>query len=324
MICITGTKDIKLERTAIALGKFDGLHRGHQILIEKIKQYKSEGLKAVMFTFDFHPMALLRHRPVELIFTREERRAWAEKRGIDVLVEFPFTEETSAMEAEDFVRDILVRDMDAKVIVAGEDFHFGHQRKGDVPLLKKMGADLDFRVDVCKKLQIETEVYEDGRPTGKKMMRDISSTLIRECIRRGDMEEAAKMLGVPFSVSGTVIKGRQLGRKLGMPTANVVPPAHKIMPPNGVYSSCTLTGPYEYHSITNIGLNPTVADDNSKRMETYVYDFSGSLYGQEIEVQLFRFERPEMKFKDLDALKNQIFRDKARTMEYFGTHENRT
>ena len=191
-------------------------------------------------------------------------------------------------------------------------------------MLKKMGADLDFRVDVCKKLQIETEVYEDGRPTGKKMMRDISSTLIRECIRRGDMEEAAKMLGVPFSVSGTVIKGRQLGRKLGMPTANVVPPAHKIMPPNGVYSSCTLTGPYEYHSITNIGLNPTVADDNSKRMETYVYDFSGSLYGQEIEVQLFRFERPEMKFKDLDALKNQIFRDKARTMEYFGTHENRT
>ena len=93
------------------------------------------------------------------------------------------------------------------------------------------------------------------------------------------------------------------------------------MPPNGVYSSCTLAGPYEYHSITNIGMNPTIADNNSKRMETFVYDFSGSLYGEEIEVQLFRFERPEMKFADIAALKNQIFRDKARTMEYFGTCE---
>ncbi len=321
MICITGTKDIKLERTAIALGKFDGLHRGHQILIEKIKHYKSEGLKAVMFTFDFHPAALFGKKPVELIFTREERRAWAEKRGIDILVEFPFTKETSAMEAEDFVRDILVKDMDAKVIVAGEDFRFGHQRKGDVPLLEKMGKDLGFRVDMCEKLRIETDEYEDGKPTGKRVIRDISSTLIRECIRRGDMEEAARMLGVPFSVSGIVVKGRQLGRKLGMPTANVVPPAHKIMPPNGVYSSCTLAGPYEYHSITNIGMNPTIADNNSKRMETFVYDFSGSLYGEEIEVQLFRFERPEMKFADIAALKNQIFRDKARTMEYFGTCE---
>ena len=105
-----------------------------------------------------------------------------------------------------------------------------------------------------------------------------------------------------------------------MPTANVAPPMHKIMPPNGVYSSRTLVGAYEYHSVTNIGFNPTVADNNSKRMETYVYDFSGSLYGQEIEVQLFRFERPEMKFESVEALKNQIHRDKAKSMEYFGTH----
>lgn len=206
------------------------------------------------------------------------------------------------------------------MIVAGSDFHFGHERRGNVEMLQSLGKNLGFEVDVCHKLQIEAPVYEDGKFTGRREMRDVSSTLIREAIRRGDMEFAAEMLGTPFSVSGEVIHGRQLGRTLGMPTANVAPPMHKIMPPNGVYSSRTLVGAYEYHSVTNIGFNPTVADNNSKRMETYVYDFSGSLYGQEIEVQLFRFERPEMKFESVEALKNQIHRDKAKSMEYFGTH----
>lgn len=320
MIYITGTRDIHLKNTAVALGKFDGLHRGHQILIEKIKQYKARGMQAVMFTFDFHPAALLAKRPLELIFTRDERIKWAEKMGIDVLIEFPFTKETSSMEPEQFVKEVLVDGIDAKMIVAGSDFHFGHERRGNVLMLEELGKTMGFEVDVCHKLQIEAPVYEDGKFTGKKELRDVSSTLIREAIRRGDMEFAAEMLGTPFSIAGEVIHGRQLGRKLGMPTANVIPPEHKIMPPNGVYSSRTLVGEYVYHSVTNIGFNPTVADNNSKRMETYVYDFSGSLYGQEIEVQLFRFERPEMKFDGVDALKNQIHLDKARTMEYFGTH----
>ena len=151
-------------------------------------------------------------------------------------------------------------------------------------------------------------------------MRDVSSTLVREAIRRGDMEFAAKMLGTPFSVSGEVVHGRQLGRTLGMPTANVIPPMNKIMPPNGVYSSRTIVGDYVYHSVTNIGFNPTVAENNSKRVETYVYDFSGSLYGKKIEVQFFRFERPEMKFESIEDLKNQIHHDKASTMEFFRTN----
>ena len=317
---ITGTRDIHLENTAVALGKFDGLHRGHQILIEKIKQYKAQGLKAVMFTFDFHPAAFLQQKPLELIFTREERVQWAEKMGIDILIEFPFTKETSGMAAEEFVKKVLVEDIGAKVIVCGEDFHFGYQRKGSVDMLRKLESELGFTTDVCEKLQIEAPVYEDGQFTGRMEIQDVSSTLNREAIRRGDMEFAAKMLGTPFSVSGKVVHGRQLGRTLGMPTANVMPPMHKIMPPNGVYSSCTLVGANVYHSVTNIGHNPTVGDNISKRMETYVYDFSGSLYGQEIEVQLFRFERPEMKFDGIDALKNQIHRDKAATMEYFGIH----
>ncbi len=320
MIYITGTRDIHLKDTAVALGKFDGLHRGHQILIEKIKQHKAEGLQAVMFTFDFHPASLLSNKPLDLIFTREERIKWAEKMGIDVLIEFPFTKETSGTEPEDFVKNVLVDGLGAKVIVSGSDFHFGHERRGNVEMLRELGKTMGFKADVCEKLQIEAPIYEDGQFTGRKEMRDVSSTLIREAIRRGDMEFAAKMLGAPFAVGGEVIHGRQLGRKLGMPTANVVPPLHKIMPPNGVYSSRTIVGDYVYHSVTNIGFNPTIADNNSKRMETYVYDFSGSLYGKEIEVQLFRFERPEMKFDGIDALKNQIHKDKAATMEYFGTH----
>lgn len=319
---ITGTREMHLENTAVALGKFDGLHRGHQILIDKIKQYKAQGLKAVMFTFDFHPAAFLENKPLELIFTREERVEWAEKMGIDYLIEFPFTKETSGMAAEDFVKHVLVESVGAKVIVCGDDFHFGYQRRGNVEMLQKFGPELGFTTDVCTKLQIEAPVYENGEFTGRMEMRDVSSTLVREAIRRGDMEFAAKMLGTPFSVSGEVIYGKQLGRKLGMPTANVMPPIHKIMPPNGVYSSRTIVGANVYHSVTNIGFNPTVDKNISKRMETYVYDFSGSLYGQEIEVQLFRFERPEMKFDGLDALKNQIHRDKASTMEYFGIHKD--
>lgn len=319
---ITGTREIHLENTAVALGKFDGLHRGHQILIEKIKEYKAQGLKAVMFTFDFHPAAFLQQKPLELIFTREERVQWAEKNGIDVLVEFPFTKETSAMAAEDFVKDILIDSVGAKVIVCGDDFHFGYQRRGSVEMLKELESEFGFKTDVCSKLQIEAPVYDHDVFTGRTEMCDVSSTLIREAIRRGDMTFAAKMLGAPFSVSGEVVHGRQLGRRLGMPTANVIPPMHKIMPPNGVYSSRTIVGANVYHSVTNIGHNPTVAENNSKRMETYVYDFSGSLYGQEIEVQLFKFERPEMKFDGLEALKNQIHRDKAATMEFFGIHRD--
>lgn len=319
---ITGTREIHLENTAVALGKFDGLHLGHQILIDKIKRYKAQGLKAAMFTFDFHPTAFLQHKPLELIFTREERIQWAEAMGIDVLIEFPFTKETSGMSAEDFVKDVLVGGCGAKVIVCGDDFHFGYQRRGNVEILKKLGPEYGFTTDVCTKLQIEAPIYENGEFTGRKEMQDVSSTLIREAIRRGDMEFAAEMLGTPFSVSGVVVHGKQLGRTLGMPTANVMPPAHKIMPPNGVYSSRTIVGANVYHSVTNIGHNPTVGENISKRMETYVYDFSGSLYGQEIEVQLFRFERPEMKFNGLDELKNQIHRDKASTMEYFGIHKD--
>lgn len=319
---ITGTREIHLENTAVALGKFDGLHRGHQILIDKIKRYKAQGLKAVMFTFDFHPASFLQNKPLELIFTREERVEWAEKMGIDYLVEFPFTKETSGMAAEDFVKEVLVNSCGAKVIVCGDDFHFGYQRRGSVDMLRKLGPEYGFVIDVCSKLQIEAPVYEDGAFTGRYELQDVSSTLVREAIRRGDMEFARKMLGAPFSVSGEVVHGKQLGRTLGMPTANVMPPMHKIMPPNGVYSSRTIVGANVYHSVTNIGYNPTVDVNISKRMETYVYDFSGSLYGQNIEVQLFRFERPEMKFNGLDELKNQIHRDKASTMEFFGTHKD--
>ena len=317
---ITGTRDFHLENTAVALGKFDGLHRGHQILIDKIKRYKAQGLKAVMFTFDFHPAAFLQNKPLELIFTREERVAWAENMGIDYLVEFPFTKETSGMAAEAFVEEVLVKSCGAKIIVCGDDFHFGYQRRGSVDMLRYLEQEFGFKSDVCEKLQIEAPVYEGGAFTGRYELQDVSSTLVREAIRRGDMQFAAKMLGAPFSVCGEVVHGKQLGRTLGMPTANVMPPMHKIMPPNGVYSSRTIVGANVYHSVTNIGHNPTVGDNISKRMETYVYDFDGSLYGQEIEVQLFRFERPEMKFNGLDELKNQIHRDKASTMEFFGIH----
>lgn len=313
---ISGTKEFHLNNTAVALGKFDGLHKGHRILIDKITACKAQGLKAVMFTFDFHPAAWLKNKPLDLIFTREERKQWAERMGIDVLIEFPFDAETSAQEAEDFVEKILIGELGAKVIVSGTDFRFGHNRRGSVEMLDTLGKQYGFRMDVCEKLQMEAPVYGDEGRTGETALQDVSSTLIRQAITYGDIDIAAKLLGTPYAVHGGVIHGKALGRTLSFPTANITPEPNKITPPNGVYVSRVLIGKNSYRSISNIGFNPTVSDGKIKKIETFIFDFDGNIYDENITVEFLDFVRPEQKFENVEALRQQIDADVAFAKNY--------
>jgi riboflavin kinase/FMN adenylyltransferase len=216
---IAGRTDFEYKNCAITLGKFDGIHLGHQQLIDMVISYKKQGLTAVMFSFLMHPGNLFSDKEFELIYTEEEKLARLSHTGLDVLISYPFTEETRSMEPEEFIREILVRKLDAKVIVVGEDFRFGNQKKGDVTFLKKCEDIYGFKVIACEKKKWKNEV--------------ISSSSIRKAIKDGDMEAANEMLGKPFMIRGEVVHGRRLGRTIGMPTVNQIPPIRSFCPPTG-------------------------------------------------------------------------------------------
>ena len=319
MIYISGTKDFKLSNTAVALGKFDGLHRGHQILFDKIKSCREAGLLSVMFTFDYHPNNVFDTKAQQLIYSREERRIEAERLGIDVLIEYPFTEETVHMTPESFIKEVLVEKLGARFVVVGDDYRFGYHRAGNTKLLESMSMLLGYKTVICSKESDRIPAGFDGN--AQEEFREISATLIRQAIEKGELVLANRFLGRPYSIIGEVVHGREIGRTIGMPTANLIAPEEKLLPPNGVYYSKTIIFGKSYESVTNVGHNPTVAQHGSKRIETYVYDFSGDLYGKSIEVQLYHFGRPEQKFSDIDALKAQMHQDGENSRKYFQTME---
>ena len=291
MIYVTGRTDFTIEeRTAITLGKFDGIHRGHQELLKRIKE-KSPGLSTLVLTFDMSPAAFVKHEKESLITTNDERRHVVEAFGIDYLYEMSFTDQVMNLEAADFVRKV-VKDLNVAYIAVGKDFRFGHKRAGDYKLLIDMAEECGYEIEIIDKLMYRA--------------REISSTYVREMIANGDIETANSLLGYPFSVIGTVGYGRQLGRTIGIPTANVIPLDTKLLPPNGVYVSKVRIGDRTYGGVTNIGVKPTVGDKNEKGAETYIFDFNQNIYGQEITLELYYYVRPEKKFEFIDDLKYQM------------------
>lgn len=296
MQIIADTIDFKiLQDTAVAIGKFDGMHRGHRILFNKILEAKEKGLKAVIFTFDPPPEVLFGKREAKEITTKEEKRILFKEMGIDILIEYPLTKETASILPELFVRDVLKEKMRLSYLVAGYDITFGHKGKGDANLLRKMSKEIDFELEIIDK------ICDKGR--------EISSTFVREEVEAGNMEHVNQLLGVPYQIVGEVIHGAKLGRKIGMPTINLEPPKDKLLPPNGVYFSKTILGKKEYKSITNIGRKPTVNDTEKIGAETYIYEFDQEIYGKCAIVKLLSFHRPEMKFDSVDMLKEQMMKD---------------
>ncbi len=296
MQIISGTTQFRIEKpTAVAIGKFDGLHLGHRKLLREIIAQKEDGLKAAVFTFDPSPEIFFGMNPSRELSTNSEKRQLFEEIGIDILVEFPFNKETAAISPENFVIDILRGRMNAAFVAAGTDLSFGAMGKGNFELMSSLARHLDF--DACKIDKIERN--------GKV----ISSTLIRDLVEKGDMEEAAACLGEPYKITGRIVHGRALGRKIGIPTLNQIPPADKLLPPFGVYYSEVRADGRTFKGMTNIGIKPTVTDEHRTTVETYLYNFSGDLYGEYAEVKLLTFRRPEHRFANVEELRKIMQND---------------
>lgn len=300
---IAGNTDFTLKNSAVTLGKFDGLHLGHQYLMDQVISLKSKGLTAVMFTFLYHPYNLFSKKEFELIYTEEEKYHKLLQTNMDVLISYPFTKETKNLEPEDFIREILVDRLDAKIIVVGEDFRFGYNRKGDIQFLRAFEEIYGYKVISCVKKSWKDKI--------------ISSSVIRQELKKGNMESVNAMLGEPYSVMGKVMHGRKIGRTLGMPTTNLMPPSNKLLPPSGVYASKILVNGSYHTGVTNIGYKPTVGKEEQRGVETFIFDFDQDLYGKDIKVELYSYHRPEQKFHTMEELKQTMHADIEYARKYF-------
>ena len=295
MEIIENTTEFHLEKpSAVALGKFDGVHLGHRRLLGQVLAQKERGLQAVVFTFDTSAASFFGGDEKELS-TREEKRAVFSGMGIDVLIEFPLNRDTAATQPLDFLSRYLAKQMRTAYLCAGPDVSFGKGGAGDYALLARYAEHFGYQVELIEKVRVKGE--------------EVSSTRVREAVRAGNMQDVTLMLGAPYSVSGRVVHGRALGRTLGMPTANLLPDAVKLLPPNGVYYSRAFLNDRSYRGITNVGCKPTVSEEQVVGVETYLYDFEGEIYDRDMTVELLAFRRPERTFDSVEALRRQIEED---------------
>ena len=281
----------------LAVGVFDGFHLGHRAVIERAMADASmAGGTAVVVTFDPHPAAILRpqNAPPLLTSTRHKVRLFREAGVRDVLV-LQFTPEFAAKAPEHFISELVAACRPLREICVGEDWAFGKERAGNLALLKSLGTTLGFDAVGISAVSV------DGRA--------VSSTVIRAAVEDGALDIAARLLGRDFAVFGKVIEGRRLGRTLGFPTANVLPESEQL-PPNGVYAVRVALDGELHAGIANVGVRPTVSSEGVNRLvEVHLFDFSGELYGCDLEVAFLRFVRAEQKFPSLDALRSQIASD---------------
>ena len=291
-------------RAAVTFGKFDGLHRGHQVLVTKVRELgEQENINSIVCSFDMRPLWKERGSTPELLMVGEERQERV-KDEVDYLIECPFTESFRQKSAEDFIQEIIHDLFHAKYVVVGTDFTFGCEKRGDVHMLAEYADQYDYQLIV-----IEKECYHD---------RIISSTYVKEVVKAGDVGLAEKLLGYPFEVEGMVEHGRQLGRTLGFPTLNVAWPDGKIVPAHGVYFCKIDVQGKIYPGIANVGIKPTVTEEKKLLIEAFLFGYSGNAYGEKVRISLMEFRRPEQKFNGIGALKEQIDKDIAKGMEYFG------
>ena len=319
MIIYHDIKDINIKRpTSIALGNFDGVHKGHQELIRQaVEEGKAKGLLSAVFTFSNHPRNLLAGRDVvRNILYPDEKQRIIEEMGVDVLFDIPFTWDICGMEPVRYIEELLFGAFRAQEIFCGFNYTFGYKAGGDVRLLEEEGAKHGKAVHVLKPVMIDGKI--------------VSSTLIRDCIAAGDIEACDKYLGRPYTLNGTVVHGNEIGRTIGFPTCNLLVDETMVTPPNGVYvTNCLIQETVaaadgrkaamwkRYPAVTNIGVKPTIGTF-TKNVETHIFDFNRDMYGQDIRVEFLRMTRSETRFDGLQALKEQIGRDCAQARAYHG------
>jgi len=283
----------------LAIGVFDGVHLGHRAVIERaLIDARKAGGTAVVATFDPHPARILRpDRAPRILTSTPHKQRLIRDLGVEHLLILPFSREFAETEPEKFLQDLAEAGRPLREICVGHEWCFGKNRAGNLALMAEVGRQLGFEEVGVPAVQIDGEVA--------------SSTLIRHAIEAGDLARAARFLGREYAILGTVVRGEQLGRKLGFPTANLA--AHnEQFPPNGVYAVDVQRNGTKLRGVANIGVRPTIANVSGERLlEVHLFDFDGDLYGYDLEVTFSRFLRPEQKFASLDALKAQIAADVA-------------
>ncbi len=291
--------------TAVGLGNFDGLHVGHMALINTLtNEARINGLHSIIYTFTKHPENILRKKLfTPLLTTVGKRIRLLEGTPLDYLYFDEFDENFSRLKPENFVREVLLDRLGARLVVAGFNYRFGYMGQGDVNLLRELGRKYNFKVIVIPPVKVDNEV--------------VSSTAIREYVAKGDMESVFRLLGRHYSITGEVMDGKRLGRRIGFPTANLHPEEYLIMPHKGVYITKTLYNGEFYSSLTNIGLNPTFGDIERISAETHILNFDRDIYRSSIEVFFLSKLRNEKKFKNAEELSAQIRRDVQAAKEFF-------
>jgi riboflavin kinase/FMN adenylyltransferase len=300
-----GTDNAEIHRpTVLTLGVFDGLHLGHQLIMRTVvERANAVGAVPTVITFDPHPRAVLHPESAPpLLQTFDQKIEALGVLGIQQTIVVRFTREFSNLAAADFLRDVVKDRLHAREVYLGKGFAFGHNREGNIELLRRLGAELDF---------VAGEVPEVSLRGTR-----VSSSKIRELLANGQVNLARRMLGRPYGVEGRVERGAERGRQLGFPTANLHP-HNRVIPRNGVYVTGTLIDGNWRRSVTNIGLRPTFGDASEPSVETYVLNWDGDLYGDVVRVRFLYRLRDERKFGSIEALKEQIERDVARAESYF-------
>lgn len=289
-----------LKKSIVTIGTFDGVHLGHQKIINRLLELKKQsGGEIVLFTFEPHPRKVLfpEQRDLKLITTSEEKCELLEKFNVDNVLVYPFSTSFSQMPARDYIFEILVKGLKTGTLVIGYDHRFGSNREGNLDMLKDLEKLGIFNVEEISAQEID--------------QLNVSSTRIRKAIDEGDIETANKFLGYNFFVSGIVVKGKQLGRTIGYPTANIfVADSNKLIPKIGVYSVYAIYKGKKYKGMLNVGINPTTDTDNKIKVEVNIFDFDKEIYGENLKVEFVRRIRDEKKFANLDELKDAIANDK--------------
>lgn len=300
-------KDFKSDRqTTVTLGTFDGVHLGHKKIIEKLTQNAPNHFQSLVLTFFPHPRMVLQEKSdIKLLNTIKEKAALLEKAGLENLIIHPFDQNFSQLSAEEFVKTILVDQFKVGKIIIGHDHRFGKNRSADINDLIAFGKKYNFEVE-----QISAQEIDEV---------SISSTKIRKALQSGDIHLANEYLGYAYFLTGTVVKGKQLGRTIGFPTANLkVDEDYKLIPQNGVYVVRSYINGNLVFGMMNIGTNPTVGGQ-FQTIETNFLDFEGDLYDKDLKIEILHRIRSEQKFDSLDALKTQIALDKITTQDYSKT-----
>ena len=285
--------------TVLTIGTFDGVHLGHQKIIERVvTTARQEGLLATIFTFFPHPRMVVQHdKSLKLIHTLEEKKQLLQQLGVDLLVVQPFNEAFAQLTAEEFVSTILVQHLNVKKVIIGYDHRFGRNRTANINDMRLFGEKYGFAVE-------EISVQEVDEVS-------VSSTKIREALNKGDVITAEHYLGTPYSLTGTVVHGLKLGRTLGYPTANIqVTEDYKLIPKDGVYVVYSYIGGQKVYGMMSIGKNPTI-EGKGASIEVYFFDFNGDLYDRELTIYFVKYLREERKFSSVALLKKQLQDDET-------------